>query len=199
MDITINGVHMDLGAALQDHTQKKIADIQHYFDQVQAVDVFFKDTSHGKCEADLTVHASGIVLRAEAEGAESYSALDAAFAKIVVQLKKYKGRLGKHRERRQKYEEKFSGMASLAMEDAHVEEDALDGVPHNLFEDYAPQVVRKDVSEIAPMSVDEAVMQMDLLHKPAYLFLNARTGTLNMVYREKGNIVRWISPAKRAS
>lgn len=194
MDINISGVHMDLGTALQEHTRGKIADIQHYFDQVQRVEVYFKDTGHGKCEADLVVHASGIVLRAEAEGGESYAALDAAFAKVVVQLKKYKGRLGKHRERRQKYGEKFAGVAPMAMEDSHVEEDQLDGVPHDLFADFAPQVVKKDVSEIAPMSVDEAVMQMDLLHKPAYLFLNARTGTLNMVYREKGNVVRWVSP-----
>jgi hypothetical protein len=44
------------------------------------------------------------------------------------------------------------------------------------------------------MSVDEAVMQMDLLHKPAYMFLNAKSGKMNMVYRESEGRIRWISP-----
>jgi len=38
------------------------------------------------------------------------------------------------------------------------------------------------------------VMQMDLLHRPAYLFLNAETGQLNMVFRDGTNSVRWVAP-----
>ena len=55
-------------------------------------------------------------------------------------------------------------------------------------------VKHKEVTHVEAMSVDEAVMQMDLLHKPAYLFQNASTGTLNVVYRDVDGSVRWVSP-----
>ncbi|PIZ31836.1 MAG: ribosomal subunit interface protein [Alphaproteobacteria bacterium CG_4_10_14_0_8_um_filter_53_9] len=194
MDISMKGVGMELGTALQTHTEGKIADIQHYFDQVHAVEAYFKEVPHGKHEADLTVHASGATLRAEGEGADSYAALDAAFAKAVAQLKRYKGRLQSHREQRQKYEAKLAGLAPVSFEDAAVEEASFEGMPGDMFAEFAPEIVRKDVSEVAPMSVDEAVMHMDLLHKPAYLFQNAKTGKLNMVYKEKGNVIRWVAP-----
>lgn len=195
MKITISGHNVDTGDALQAHATTKMNDLQEYFDQIQTVSVIFGQEAHHQHlhRADVTVHASGIVLRAGGNGIDFYAAVDDATAKLVKQLKKYKGRLNKHRDRRRKYAKKLEGMRPVSMEDSALDEVALDTAADDIFENYSASVEKKEVGEIVPMSVDEAVMQMDLLHKPAFLFLNASSGSLNMVYRD-GEAVRWVAP-----
>jgi putative sigma-54 modulation protein len=193
MQIQIAGVHTDVGPTLETRANEKVSGLSHYFDHITDANVMFKLNGHGH-EAHVTMHANGVMLRAVGTGKDYYIALDDSFDKLVKQLKKYKGRLNKHRTRREKFEEHFSAISALEAEDAHVNETGLEDAPENMFAEYAPEVAHKEVTRIAAMSVDEAVMQMDLLHKPAYMFLNAKSGKMNMVYREAEGKVRWISP-----
>lgn len=195
MDITISGHHVETGDALKAHTSGKVQDLQDYFENIQSVHVVFTQESHHQHlhRADVTVHANGIVLRAEGSGIDFYASVDDAGAKLIKQLKKYKGRLNKHRERRKKYADKIKGMKPLSIEELALDEEALETADDNIFNTYSPPIEKKEVGQIVPMSVDEAVMQMDLLHKPAFLFLNASSGTINMVYRD-GDAVRWVAP-----
>lgn len=195
MNITVSGHNVETGEALQAHASSKIADLQEYFEQIQSAHVVFGQESHHHHlhRADVTVHANGIVLRASGSGIDFYAATDDASAKLVKQLKKYKGRLTKHRERRRKYADKIKGLKPLSIEELALDEDALEAADDNIFQAYSAPIEKKEVGQIVPMSVDEAVMQMDLLHKPAFLFLNASSGNLNMVYRD-GEAVRWVAP-----
>ena len=196
MRVTITGVHTETGTALKDHTESKMEGLSKYFDKVLDVHVAFTQESHHLHlhRADVTVHANGIVLRAEGQGIDFYAALDEAALKLARQLERYKGRLTKHRERRTKYAKEFKGLEAMTVEDRSFADAELEEVD-NPFTGFSPEVVKKDVGRIEPMSVDEAVMQMDLLHKPAFLFLNASSGKLNMVYREGENTVRWVAPS----
>lgn len=196
MNITTTGLHMDTGAALQAYVKERMANLKKTFEQVIDVHAAFTHEGHHQHlhHAATTVHANGITLHATGSGIDWYAALDEAATKLERQLDRYKGRLNKHRERRRKFSEHMKDVLPISIEDATVREDSLDGVPEDMFREFAPDVVKKEVSQIAPMSIDEAVMQMDLLHKPAYLFLNVGTGQLNMVYREGENTVRWIAP-----
>lgn len=195
MNITISGHHVDTGEALKAHAGSKIADLQEYFDHIVSANVVFGQEAHHQHlhRADVTVHANGIVLKAGGSGIDFYAATDDAAAKLIKQLKKYKGRLTKHRERRKTYADKMRALKPLSVEDHALDEEALEAADVNPFTAYAPAIEKKEVGQIVPMSVDEAVMQMDLLHKPAFLFLNASSGTLNMVYRD-GEAVRWVAP-----
>jgi putative sigma-54 modulation protein len=199
MRIKISGVHVTTGEAIERHATQKADELATLFDQITTVEVTLQDLPHGNSHSNLyavemNVHATGIDLRGEGHGIDYYAAMDDATAKLVRQLQKYKGRLEKHRERRAKHKTQMRSLAALQMESAHVSEEQLDGVPTHLFDEFAPAIVRKEVSTLAPMTLDEAVMQMDLLHRPAFLFLNASTGQLNMVHRDAGNTVRWVAP-----
>lgn len=210
MRLTIAGVHMDVGEALREHAQARMSDLKTYFSQVLDVNVAFVHEAHHHHlhRADVTVHAQGgLMLRAEGQGVDWYGALDDASDKLSRQLKKYKGKLARHHAR-QSYREKVRDLGPIAFEEAtfsgELVDDAkggvIDGVPVDGVADmagldgFAPDIVKKEVSQIAPMTVDEAVMQMDLLHKPAFLFMNEGTNQLNMVYRDSGNVVRWVAP-----
>ena len=84
-------------------------------------------------------------------------------------------------------------MPSFKASHSVVEEDFTD-VPEDLFKEYSPKVQRKDIHSITPMSVDEAVMQMDLMHTNMYIFQNPTSGRLNIVHRQKDGTVNWIDP-----
>jgi putative sigma-54 modulation protein len=196
MHVTITGLHMQTGEALQLHAEEKATELAHHFDKINEVHAAFvhEPHHHHLHGATLTVQANGIALRAEGQGIDFYAALDEATQKLIRQLEKYKGRMAKHRERRAAFKEHIRNLGPLAYEEHTLDEEDLEAAPADLFAEFAPQISKKEVSKVAAMSIDEAVMQMDLLHKPAYLFMNAQTGVLNMVYREGNNSVRWVAP-----
>jgi ribosomal subunit interface protein len=196
MHVTISGHQMELGEALQAHAVERLKGLQDYLHGLGEAHVVFAQESHHHHlhQAVVTAHAGGLVLHAEGSGIDAYAALDDAAAKLGKQLDKYKGRLAKHRERRKKFSEKLKGLAPISFESISVSETDLEDVPAETFDGFGSQVVKREIDSISPMTVDEAVMQMDLLHKPAFLFLNVGSGQLNMVYREDDARVRWVAP-----
>ncbi len=193
MKLNIAGLHLQTGDSLQAYCEEKMQTLKKYFDQVIEVDLSLRE-EHEHHYAEVTVIASGVNLRALGDGTDFFKAVDVAEQKLERQLKKYKGRLKKHRKRRQHNNEKSKIFQMLSTTERTVDDKALEDAPEDMFVEYAPTIVHKDVKNLEPMSVDEAVMQMDLLHKPAFLFQNAQTGKLNVVYREAENQIKWIEP-----
>jgi putative sigma-54 modulation protein len=200
MHLSIAGVHMETSEALRAHTEERVKSIKAFFDQVIDVNVkFVHDTKHAHMHlADVTVLASGLMLRAEAQAADWYAAIDAAVEKLQKQLKKYKGKLEQRKSQQQEYKERVRDLGPLAFEEVPMADGAEEDGLERQFAEFAPDIAKKEVSKISPMTVDEAVMQMDLLHKPAFLFMNVDTKELNMVYREGENSVRWVAPKMAA-
>lgn len=194
MHITIAGLNIETSETLQAHAAEKMQLLTKYFDHIVGVDISLK-TERANHLAEITVSANGIFLRAIGEGKDFYGAIDDAETKLARQLEKYKGRLKKHLHRRVHHAERLSALEALMTTESAVEDESLSDAPEDMFADYAPKINHKDVKKLEPMSVDDAVMQMDLLHKPAFLFQNASTGKLNMVYREEAGHVRWVEPA----
>ena len=193
MRLTIAGVHMDTGDALRQYTEEKTAGLETYFDKLTEVNVAFRpEAAPSQHTCELTVHGSGLMLRAEGEGSTWYACLDNAMEKLLKQIQKYKGKLEKRRADRRDLKEQVAFDMVTFVEAELPDNDGID----RAFAEFAPQIVRKEVGRLAPMSVDDAVMQMDLLHKPAFLFVNHDTNELNMVYREGENSVRWVAPRR---
>lgn len=191
MDLQITGLHMEVGESLRGHCQKALGGISEYFPEIVDANIQFSNKGHIH-KVDLKVHASQIHLRAEAEGSDYYQAMDEAVGKLVRRLQKYKGRLQKHRHRRGT--ERFAHAERIMAVHNQVTEETLEAAPEAGV--YAPDVVRKNIKEVATLTVDEAVMQMDLLHLNVYLFNNVDTGALNVVYREDDGSIGWVETDK---
>lgn len=115
---------------------------------------------------ELTVWYNGIIYRAEQSAVDKEDALDACVDKIIRQIRKNKTKVEKRL--------KDSAFKELAVETADDEVD-YDVVKHKTF------VLR-------PMDVDEAILQMNMLGHNFFVFLNAETGSTNVVYkRDEGN------------
>lgn len=191
MDLQITGLHMEVGDSLKGHCSEAIDSISEYFPEIVDANVQFSNNGHIH-KVDIKLHASQIHLRAESEAGDFYQAVDGAIDKLKRRLKKYKGRLQKHRRRRDT--EKFMHAEKLSAVHNHILEGALDDAPETGT--YAPDVNRKDIKDVQTLTVDEAVMQMDLMHTNIFLFHNIDTGAVNIVYREDDGAVGWVETDK---
>ena len=191
MNLQITGLHMEVGESLRKHVNEAVEAISHYFPEMVDVRVQCQADGHRNL-AEVKIHASQIHLRAQGEGEDFYLAVDKALDKLVRQLDKYKGRLQKHRRRRG--EDKFAQIEEIRATHNRIVEEELESAPET--ETYAPNVTHKVVKNIQTLTVDEAVMQMDLMHTNVFIFNNIHTNQLNVVYREEDGQIGWVETDK---
>lgn len=180
MNVTISGRHIDITDGLREHINAGLLKIKEHFDRVIVVDVILDVQRHMHI-AEINLHANGIRINAKEQSGDLYSSFDSAIVKIDRQVRKHKDRINRHQPRtageKREYQHKVLQMPYEAEESTEV---ATIELTHTIVE-------HKKV-DIQPMSVDEAVMQIDLQHEPFLVFSNAETSEVNVVYRmDDGN------------
>jgi len=159
-----------------------------YFDRgAEAQVTFEKNRSEIGCE--VTTHlASGVFLTAHGEGGDAYGAFEEALEKMEKRVRRYKRRLKNHHNETK---------APLPAENASYYTLASPGEeePPGQEEEDPPVIVAESLTSVRSMSVSDAVMQLDLSEKPAFVFKNAGHGRLNVVYRRHDGHIGWIDPA----
>jgi len=176
VNITFRGI--DSTESLKSYVKERAGHLEKYFDraiETHAVLSLERYLHH----ADITIQAGPYVLRGRTKSEDMYKSIDEAVEKIEKQLKRYKDKLRtiKHRARDESDHVKVRHDV-LQVADPEVEE------THEEWSQ-GPKVIRSAEYLAKPMSVDEAVMQMDLLNNDFLVFSNAQTGKVNVVYRRK--------------
>lgn len=193
MQPSVSGKHFDLGDALRGHASAILAaTVERYFGSAIEAKVSFARERH-LFLADISVHvARGLLVQSHGEAPDAYAAFDGAIARLETRLQRYKGRLIGRRKGRQAVEEQLETAQHyvLAAETAEAAEDPENG---------RPAIVAELVSEIASLSVGEAVMRLDLGELPILMFRNRSHGRLNVVYRRGDGTVGWVDPQAAAS
>ena len=187
MDIKVSGRKTTVTDALRAHVNDKIGEACTVFDiEPMTVDVvlrYEKNPSNPEpAVVEVTVRARGSVIRVAEHGADMYAAIDLAADKVARQLRKFKTRVVDNRQ----------GGASAA-DVASVErvEDLADLL---IPEEEDDQLVREKVIDITPMTEEQALVQTDLLGHDFYVFENATTGLINVVYHRKNGGYGIIKP-----
>lgn len=179
MQIAVTFRHMETSAPLRTYLEEKISRVRKYIDEpidAQAVMSVEKKIRH---RIEVTLVAKGITIKGKEETSDMYAAIDAVVDKIERQLKRYKDKIKRHKPahgRERKIEKTV-----LAAES--VDEGADE-----------PQIIRSNSFSVKPMSVEEAVMQMDLLHKEFLVFTDDRSAEINVVYRRSDGHYGLIEP-----
>lgn len=174
MQVNITFRHLEPTEALKTHVRGRVEHVQRYIDRPsEAHAVLHVENLHH--HAEITVKAGRFLLRGTAKSQDMYASIDQAADKIERQLKKHKEKLHDH---------KVNGTAEPAA--VEVRHDVLDIIDHP--ERPSHRVVKSTQFQAKPMSVDEAILQLDLLDSAFYVFQNANDGGLNVVYRrDDGN------------
>jgi putative sigma-54 modulation protein len=124
--------------------------------------------------ADINLKAGPFLLRGRAKSNDMYASIDAASEKIERQLKKHKEKLKSH-----KFVERQNGQRVV---DIRHEVLSVEKAPSD-------RVVKSSTFQAKPMSLDEAILQLELLNSQFFVFQNAKDQAINVLYRrDDGNL-----------
>ncbi len=189
MQITVSGKQVELSDALRERVSHELTGITgKYFEHAQDARITFARSRLGfHCDIDL--HAGrGLTLRGEAESTDAYTAFDKAAVHVGKRLRRYRRRVSDHaRDEAQRARPEAARQIILRAEAEDHEE------PEAEVHD-APVVVAETTTEIAHLTVSEAVMRMELADHPVLMFRDVNSGVLNVVYRRADGNVGWIDP-----
>lgn len=174
MKVIISGKHMDVTNALKEHVKKKIGKLEKYFKDITEVQVTLS-VEKERHIVEVTIHVNGIILRGEEATGDMYASIDMVVDKLEKQIEKYKTKLYK------KYRKSFR-FNDVEMQSTKHQDNG------------EPQIVKTKRFAIKPMPVEEAVLQMDLLGHDFFVFTNADTEEVNVVYKRKDGNYGLIEP-----
>ena len=196
MQVTVSGKQLDLSDALRTRVYGHLDTIAtKYFDHALDAQVTFgRARSFFTC--DINVHGGrGLTLRAEGEGADANTAFDDAAEHIAKRLRRYRRRMNEHARDLAHRERPEAARQYVLRQEADDETPAArDGNGRASATAFAT-VIAEQPAEISRLSVDEAVMRMDLADQPVLMFRNTANGTLNVVYRRSDGNIGWIDPS----
>ncbi len=176
MQVNITFRHLDPTDALKTHVKDRLQHVQRYIDrptEAHAV-LHVENLDH---HAEITVKAGRFLLRGTGRSQDMYASIDAAADRIEKQLKKHKEKIHTSH--------KGNGHAAETAP-VEVRHDVLDILAHP--DRPSHRIVKSTKFQAKPMSVDEAILQLDLLDARFYVFQNAADRTVNVVYRrDDGN------------
>ena len=162
MKITITGRKCSPRDSFKDHAEKKLAKIERFFgpDLEAKVTVTVEKSSQ---IVEITVNNNGMVFRAQERAENMSEALDKCVDTLIRQIRKNKTRIEKKL--------RASNFDAFA--------DEAEAVP----EEVEFELVRTKTISLKPQSVEEAILQMNLVGHQFYVFLNEESGDVNVVYR----------------
>lgn len=179
MSITVSGRKMPVTDALRAYAEEKIGNSMKVMDidPLNAEVVLSKEKNPANpcpdtCE--VTLRTKGHIIRVEEHEDDMYAAIDVAAAKVLRQLRKYKTRVIDHKTRNG---EKTVDASPIPVSEGELD---LDGLMSELSDD---EVVRVKEIEFAPLTEEEALVQIDLLGHDFFAYTDRDTNLVNVLYR----------------
>jgi len=185
MDVRVHGKNMQVARGVRELAEEKVKHAGRIFDDGGSADVEFTERSNPKLaeqryKVEITTVAKGHTVRIEASSLDDRAALDIAVEKFERQLRRLKERLVQRHRGGQK---RTTDSPEAGLDEA---QDSL-GLPR--------AVVRTKRFDMRPMSVDEAVLQMEMLGHDFFFFLDAETGAHSVLYHRDDGELGLIEPA----
>ena len=187
MTLRVSGKNMDVGDALRTRAEGHFDGVvKKYFDGGYTGHLTLEPEGSG-FNALCMVHLdSGAVLQASAYGGDAISAYEILTETIEKRLRRYNRKLKQRR-----HPANGDGADTAQAYVLQAPDDADD----ELAEDYSPPVIAETTRNLRQMSVEEAVMELDLTQADIVMFRHAGHGGLNVVYRRADGNIGWIDPA----
>lgn len=178
MKLNYVGKNVQIRDYFKEEADKKFGRLDKYFDQDVEGTVTLSVNGNFKT-IEVTVYLPDQILRAEETSDEVLTAVDSAVDALVSQIRKYKTKLKK----------RHTNGRSIRFEHIPEMEDAIE-------EDDSPNIARVKEIGIKPMSVEEAILQMELLGHDFFVFWDAQTDETHVVYKRKKGDYGLIVPTR---
>jgi len=191
MTLRISGKHMEIGDALRTRITTRIGEaVSKYFDGGYSGHVTVMK-SGSRFSADCMVYLdSGLALQASGGSQEPVAAFEEAADHFEKRMRRYKRKLKSH----------GTGPGNGAATDvAYTVVAAVGDEDDAVPEDFAPAIVAESTMSLKTLSVASAVVELDTKDSPVFVFRNAGTGNVNIVYRRPDGNIGWIDPSTARS
>ncbi len=165
MKVIITGKNYAPSEKLKETVEKKFEKLDKYFsNEITGNVMVIKEKAGYKVES--TINAVGTIFRAEVKASDPYDCVDRCIEKLSSQMSRFKTKL----------QRKHKGQKAVNFAEIPFPEDEPEEEIH---------VVKKKRFQLEPMTVDEAIVQMELLEHNFFVFLNMETDSVNVVYRRE--------------
>jgi putative sigma-54 modulation protein len=185
LEVEIYGRNMDVTERINDYVTKKVAKLDRYLPGIEEarVDLAYIKSARSAADrqvAQITVRGKGFILRSEERADDIFAAIDTSLDKIQRRIERFKG---KH------YRGRGNGKPAAETTETAVE------VEEDESTELGPVIVRRKRFLLVPMDELEAIEQMELLgHENFFLFHNANTNAINVLYRRRDGTYGLIEP-----
>lgn len=190
MEILVTGRHMEVKERFRRHVLEKLAKVPQLAPRIQRLDVVVSHEGKGRqspvCERiEITAVGKGPVVRAEAAAEDPYVALDKAYNKLLERLRRAHDRKVVGR-RRHAPDVLAQTVLAMAHETTAAQSDGTAEAAHEDDGPDSPVEIREKVHRASPMTLDQALYEMELVGHDFFLFADADTGHPSVVYRRRG-------------
>jgi putative sigma-54 modulation protein len=173
MKLVIQGKNIEVTEAIREYVEQKIDKaVSHFQTLTTGVDVHLSVARNPRIassqSAEVTVYANGSVIRAEEKTENLYASIDLVADKITRKLRKFKERKS----------DRIAPKTSVAV----VEQPPVPLPNDNRVVELPAQVVRNKYFAMPAMTVDEAMERLEMIDHDFYVFRNADTGDINVMY-----------------
>ena len=177
MRIIVRGKNMEVTDALQRYAEKKVEKLEKYFQNIKEA-IVTQSTQRNWHIVEVMLEGDGIVLRGEERSDSMYASIDQVVEKLEKQVKRFKSKL----------------IERVHPDEPPKEIAAAMPTPLEAPVEVAPRIVRTKRFPLDPMHPDEAAMQMEMLGHDFFMFVNAETEQVNVIYRRQDGNYGLIEP-----
>jgi putative sigma-54 modulation protein len=184
LEVDVYGRNLELSDRLQDYVIEKVTKLDRYLPDIDEARVDLSYVKSARSAADrqvaqVTLRGKGFILRSEERADDIFAAVDTALDKLQRQIERYKGKRNRGRG-------DGKTMAEAVLESMPAED---------IYEEQAPEIARRKRFLLVPMDELEAIDQMSLLgHENFFIFYNANTSAINVLYRRRDGSYGLIEP-----
>jgi putative sigma-54 modulation protein len=187
LEVEIYGRNMDVTDRINDYVTKKVSKLDRYLPDIDEarVDLAYIKSARSASDrqvAEITVRGKGFILRSEERSEDVFAAFDTALDKMQRRIERYKG---KH------FRGRGDGRSAAEVSAGASPESYIDEETGEL----RPLIARRKQFVLTPMNELEALEQMSLLgHENFFVFFNANTNIINVLYRRRDGSYGLIEP-----
>ena len=163
---------MAVSESLKTRVEKKLGKLERYFREEPEATIRFKVQKGARNIVEITVNAAGVILRAEESSNDLYLSIDHAVDKLESQIRRHRTKLEKR-------------IRTAELEPV---------IEAPVYEEQNYDIVRTKKFAVKPMSVEDAITQMELLGHDFFLFLNEESETMNVLYRRHDGTYGLLQP-----
>ncbi len=173
MRITLSGKNIEVTEGLRQAVEDKLSKLERYFTPETDIIVTLS-VEKERQKIEVTIPVKGNIIRSEQVSNDMYVSIDLVEEVIERQLKKYKNKIIDQKQSAPNFQKEY--------------------IEKEVDEDDEVKIIRTKRFDIKPMYPEDACVQMELLGHNFFVFLNAETEEVNVVYKRKGSTYGLIEP-----